>query len=296
MSGPIIPRTFSTAGINTPGAWLDQNYEAIRAWIDARNPTAGPIASRPSPGNVGALYLATDSGNLLYLDDGAAWQLIAVNWNSAWPGASFLDFQTISNPATPAAGSGRLWTGSAGLARPAWTDASGQITVFSGSLFKNVGNPIKDVNTTVTETSLFTTAPTIKGGTLGSDRAIRGRLRYDLLQNTGSSRTVTFKIKYGATTLFTYVLTFGNSSGTRFDGAILDFVLQAIGATNLQQLTAVNSSMVSGNGPTNTTGIVYTAGAEDSTTDLVLDVTAQLSASSANLSIRSFSLIGELIG
>ena len=64
---------------------IDQlRYEAMRRVINAGyvpSIQAGPDASKPAPGTVGRLYIATDT-QIIYRDTGTAWQKVGVvNWN-----------------------------------------------------------------------------------------------------------------------------------------------------------------------------------------------------------------------
>lgn len=72
-----VPFLFGTAGLATPTSRLDADYQAITDYINARNPTVGPIALRPATGNSGAIYVASDQANRTYVDDGALWQEIS---------------------------------------------------------------------------------------------------------------------------------------------------------------------------------------------------------------------------
>src|SRR5215831_3860875 len=65
--GPLVAPTLPN---------LDTNFNQFATWVNARNPTVGPIASRPAAGNAGAIWVASDQSNLTYVDDGATWQLI----------------------------------------------------------------------------------------------------------------------------------------------------------------------------------------------------------------------------
>lgn len=70
----IVPNVFATLAGNQPAALLDADFNAVVAWINARNPAAGAIAGRPAFGNAGALWASTDAGGKgLWLDIGSAW-------------------------------------------------------------------------------------------------------------------------------------------------------------------------------------------------------------------------------
>jgi hypothetical protein len=72
-----IPWQFASATTNTPTIRLDQNYDSIKNWINARNPTVGLLSARPAAGNAGAIYMTSDEANTLYLDNGTAWAAAA---------------------------------------------------------------------------------------------------------------------------------------------------------------------------------------------------------------------------
>lgn len=304
MAGPVVPHIFATAGLNTPGAFLDENYEVITDWITDRNPTAGPIASRPSPGNAGAIWVATDQFNLGYIDSGAAWIQIGY-LASNLPGASFLDFDGIATPGTPDAGHGRMFLPStaSGLRPPSWLDAGGQIFRFARLLRSDVAAPWRDVNTTASETSIYstpapiTTPPTIKGGTIGTDRLLIGQSWGDILNNTGSVRGWIHRYKYGGTTALSFTMTSDfTASATRY-GWDHWFIIQAVAATNAQFARGIhrasqNANVNGGDGGTmgNIAVSTHNAMTVDSTADQTFDSTIQPELNSASLSIRVFGM------
>lgn len=304
MAGPIIPNAFATAGLNTPGAFLDQDFEAIRVWIDDRNPAAGPIGSRPSPGNVGAIWVATDQFNLAYIDTGAAWVQIGYLATNL-PGASSFVFDGIATPGTPAAGQGALFlpSSASGLRPLSWIDAGAQVSRFARILRNDVGNPWRDVNTTATETSIYsapapiTSPPTIKGGTLGIDRILLTQVVGDILNNTGAARGFTLRYKYGGTT-YGSIVTTGDyaASATRYGWDHWSVVVP-LGATNAQFGRTVHRTSATANVNGGAGGSVGTQATSthngltiDSTADQTLDITIQPEVNNANLSIRVFAV------
>ena len=92
-----VPFSFGTAGPNTPASRLDADYSAITDWINLRNPTIGVIAARPNAGNAGALYIASDQNNRIYIDDGAIWQTVTIDGVTVLPERQSV---TITNSAT----------------------------------------------------------------------------------------------------------------------------------------------------------------------------------------------------
>ena len=55
---------------------LDDDFTAVEIYVNARNPTVGLLAGRPAAGNAGALYIASDQGNTVYVDNGSTWLTI----------------------------------------------------------------------------------------------------------------------------------------------------------------------------------------------------------------------------
>src|SRR5882724_5723706 len=218
------------AGLNTPTTQLDADYQAITDWINARNPTSGTIGSRPAAGNAGALYVATDQNNQVYLDTGTVWLAL-----SAIPGT--LVIPGTATPTTPAAGSGTLYSplGNPPLQRLGWIDSAAQLWEYAATMraLRLVGNPAKDIHTTVAETSIYSVAPTVKGNTLGTTRILRLMIMGDVLNNTGGPEGFTLKVKFGGTTFGTFVNATIASSAVRY-GWALTWWLSALGATNAQ--------------------------------------------------------------
>jgi hypothetical protein len=65
------PQTFSSA-------LLDQNWQAVAAYVNARENTLGLLSARPVAGVAGRLYTATDvNGGTLFFDNGSSWTQIA---------------------------------------------------------------------------------------------------------------------------------------------------------------------------------------------------------------------------
>lgn len=77
MSGTAsVPFTFATQSGNVPASELDSNWNALTAYINAREVTLGTFAARPAAGVSGRLYFATDTG-ALFEDNGLVWTTIA---------------------------------------------------------------------------------------------------------------------------------------------------------------------------------------------------------------------------
>src|SRR5437899_10813436 len=72
----VIPQTIAalSAG-NQPASLLDQNWVAIRDYINNREVTIGLAAARPAAGTSGGYYFATDTaGRTLYVATGPTCQ------------------------------------------------------------------------------------------------------------------------------------------------------------------------------------------------------------------------------
>lgn len=98
------------AGLPGPTAQLsllDANYNAITSYINQREITQGPAASRPVPGVAGRWYFATDvAGGTLFEDNGSTWTAVAPGITTAGSivSASYMqgsrtgtDYSTTSN-------------------------------------------------------------------------------------------------------------------------------------------------------------------------------------------------------
>lgn len=225
------------------------------------------------------------------------------------PGATFLEFGEMSAPSTPSANNLRLYAPTtSGTTYLELKESTGQTVVLSGVLTREVGNPIKDIVNTTTETSLFTTAPTIKGTTLGTTRELRIRVFCDYLNNTGASRQLTIKLKYAGVTFATLQVNGASidTTATRY-GVVIEGTLAAVGATNAQIGTGWwNFRDPQGNNDNGVTGGAqlltpplgfshHNSVGADSTADQTLDITAQHDNANANQSLRPYRIIVELL-
>jgi hypothetical protein len=150
----------------------------------------------------------------------------------------------------------------------------------------NVGN-------TAAETEIFSCL--IPGGKLETNKMLRLTINGDYLGNGAADRTMTLKIKYGATTLYNDVT---NTMGTTASRRAMRFVIELCNrnVTNSQALGGLLLISDAG-GTTNGLGdfaddetFAYTCisgvSTEDSTDDLSLVVTITHSAAEANVSYR----------
>lgn len=151
----------------------------------------------------------------------------------------------------------------------------------SGTLDKDTSNTT--VVSSTTETSIYSFS--VPANTLGTDNMIRLTIfisDFDSLD----TRTTTFRLKYGSTTMATFVKT---SSGTQANrNGRLVAILVGDSATNSQ----MGGIWIQGNAAfTNDQGDVGTA-AEDSTGALTLDVTVEHSINNASVSItKAYALL-----
>jgi hypothetical protein len=296
-----LPWTFNNAGLNTPGNHLDANFNATRDYINARNPTIGPIVSRPAAGNAGAIYVASDQGYRAYFDDGSVWR--AIDYTQVL-GAGALGFSEMATPSTPASGKGLLYMATTGGGIPplAYLNESGVEQYLMSRYFRQIGAPIKDVVNTVTETSLWTTAPNIAAGLLGSDHGLHICGGLDYLNNTGGSRNLTIRVKYGGVTAVTLAANGAvlDSTATRY-GFHFEAWIFAVGTASNQiawargnwaDVTGADAN-VSGGSIANTMRANFSAHnalTVNSAIAQVLDITAQHDAANSTQSVRPYVL------
>lgn len=158
---------------------------------------------------------------------------------------------------------------------------------------------VNDVVNSNTETTVYTF--TVPGGTLGSTKALRLTLIGDYLNNSGSSRTLTIKGKYGSTTVFSGVPGGSITADANRHAVFCQLVLHAFNATNAQvasgtvTLGAANTIGGTAAASAATFFANHSTVAEDSTGDLALAVTVQHSATDANLSFRAQTAVLEVL-
>jgi hypothetical protein len=188
-----IPFSFGSAGLNTPTTQLDSNYAAIANWINPRNPASGNLSARPAAGNAGALFIAVDQNNQLYLDSGTAW--LAVSAIQAPSPYATLAGQATP-PATPVSPNLIVYVGTGPGADLTILDEQGVSRTIQSALFRVFGSPLSTVTNTTVGVSIFPVKPVIKAHTLTPNRALRISWWHSVLNNTGATRTY-----YNAATL-----------------------------------------------------------------------------------------------
>jgi len=169
-----------------------------------------------------------------------------------------------------------------------------------------------DIVSSTSETDILQSAGyTIPGNTMGALGRARVTINGDLLNNTGSTATLTGRIYFGGTKIYQDAMNIGTAASPRMD-FVLRFDIINRNATNSQRLTGnmiLNTNgvgvvttgqgqMFNQNG-TPTWGGAFSTGAadpaKDTTLSQLLRVTMQWSASNANLSLRAYDSLIEFL-
>lgn len=289
---PLVPDFATVAGkavkVRGDGLGLD-TFTVLASDIGSPITTQGDLI-RGSAGNAPERLAIGAEGQVPRVV--AAQVVWAAPGGAGTPGADFHEYEGIATPATPVSGRGRLYSPSAGsgLRVPAWLDASGQISTLSRVLVREVGAPIKTIVNTTTETSLFTTAPTIKANTQVAGRQMRAYLRFDALNDVGAGQSFTLRLKFGGTTIVSLAFSSWGQSATVMQGLEWN-VIDSTTITNHVGME-LGRSQVAGSPPT---AVTYTVGGSlvNSTADQTLDWTVQLGAANANLFFRPYLILVE---
>jgi hypothetical protein len=101
MAGNLtIPNVFAGLGGQQAASLLDQDFNAIRDYINPREITVGTLGARPAPGLSGRWYFATDdAGGTLYVDTGTAWVRVGITVPAV--GYRVLGLKGTNNATTP---------------------------------------------------------------------------------------------------------------------------------------------------------------------------------------------------
>lgn len=301
MPNVVLPYTFRTAGARTPLNRLDANFDALAAYVNARLATVGPLANRPPAGQTGALYVASDQAYAWYLDDGATWRPVRGMGDGAltvspttrnlrlFGSDAGTDGQQVvtgvrgTAPTSSPPDVAQLYVadtqGEDGRAR--WTTRAepgdGPRPV-DPMLFRLVGDtgPFFVLSASIVETTVGSW--TLRGGTLVG-RALELAARYDLIGHISALRSLTWRVKLGATTLATCVLS-----------VPIGATGQGVVACHLEALTAaIQRAAWSATPIWPTTGftvaLTTTDGALDATVDQPLAVTAQWNGGAATVNV-----------
>lgn len=164
------------------------------------------------------------------------------------------------------------------------------------------------INNTAAETTIY--SYTIPAGTVDADGELRLTLLSEFLNNTGSNRGLTIKVKLGGTTVIEYTTgTTAFSTGSIRNLAPMTVWLSAKGATN-SQIVSLRWEITSNSGTfgTLTTGVGRTMTTNDSllfvnsgtlsqdmTTSKVLEVSITLSTNSTSLEWKAYAGTLELL-
>ncbi len=198
--------------------------------------------------------------------------------------------QQSSAPATPAAGA-------------FWYDSTANVlkSRANGTAWIEMGGVINRVASTVTiggstETTIY--SYTVPANTMGTNKALRLTMIGDRLNDSGATKTITLRVKFGGTTLYQDVTaTFADANLNRYPWNAT-VVLANQDATNAQTLGGqinfgINTTVpATGFGDLGVdeiiaaTPFVGVAGTIDTTQDRLLEVTVQHSASHASNNIR----------
>jgi len=147
---------------------------------------------------------------------------------------------------------------------------------------------------------------TVPGGALGTTRTLRAVLNCDYLNNSGSDRTFTLRIKLGSTTLYDAITIALPAAATRRAvravieiSNIASAAVQAIGGfviiSNTTAPTAGIGQLTTDEIPAQTPIGNASGGAEDTSTNKTFAVTVQHSAADANLAFRLNAAVVEVV-
>ena len=179
---------------------------------------------------------------------------------------------------------------------------SGQFLKTNGSAANpSWGQPgVLSVDTTETTVIQTSTAEetviskSVPANTLSTNGLLRFKLWFDGIQNSGGNVNITWKMKYGSTTMASFVTTVATAT-SRFDGYINGYI-KGDTATNAQegQLEVFASETAGGATGTRIPRTLDSGtSAEDSTSALNFILTAQSSVSNGNIDITRKSFILE---
>ena len=204
--------------------------------------------------------------------------------------------------------------------RIALRDGSGRMKVVSPSVDADVANKgyvdgiiiSSIINRDVTETEVVNTTTqtsiysfSVSADTFGTTKILRTTIRGEYFNNSGANKTLTWRIKLGATTMFAHTTgAIGTKTSTRSWSLIFD--IAAINSDAIQKLVGVlflddGTSVTTGFGniqgfEADAVGTLGGDATEDTTGALTLDVTIQHSSPAhANTSIKQQIAYTELL-
>lgn len=186
-------------------------------------------------------------------------------------------FKEVSAPGTPASGTVAVYAKSDGLMYS--KDDAGLEKLMSGGQagerVLDIDRSETDVVNTSAETDVYSI--TLPGGTLGTNKTVIMEVEAWLLQNTGASRTMQFRVYYGSSSAAAAVDTIATNTVWRY--ARLTYVLSADGATNDQKARFGTFF--------EQTDTIMADFAVDSTSSQTMKITVDFDAASTNLILRS---------
>ncbi len=158
-----------------------------------------------------------------------------------------------------------------------------------------------DVVNTIVETSLGSVS--VPANALRTDRAVRLTLVGDYLNNSGVARTVTLRVKLGATTLYNDA-TVALAANAARRPLRAELLIANLNASNVQALGGA-IALGSAGGATAGLGdlaianiaeaIISGSAAEDTTTAKTFEITAQHQVAAATISVRRLYAVWELL-
>jgi hypothetical protein len=96
MSGNLaVPNIFGMVS-TAPVSEIDQDFDAVEAYVNLRQITFDILSNRPAAGTAGAFYFATDTGQL-YADTGSAWIALSASTGLIAASANTITGLTLSN-------------------------------------------------------------------------------------------------------------------------------------------------------------------------------------------------------
>lgn len=159
-----------------------------------------------------------------------------------------------------------------------------------------------DIVSSTTETDLL--AYTVPASTLGTDKALRVVILADYLNNSGSGKTFTLKIKYGATTMYSDVSTSFTAAATR-RAVKIEFTLFAKNSVTSQGMVGnmrvgIETAATTGVGDlaaddTTMATFIGVNAAENSALGKTLSATITHSASASTISFRRVYAVIEVL-
>jgi hypothetical protein len=190
--------------------------------------------------------------------------------------AGYLELEEITVPTDPAATKARIW----------WESEFLRFLTDAGvASYLAMGQPsAQTAMSNTTETTLF--QATIPGNALGLNGSIRVPLAYRIANNTGSNQTIRWRLYYGATTLIDYTTPNIPTNANPYEGLAWFQLFNtgiASGANAQRAQLRVELAAAAAVGSAGNVGGIYNVSiggvaSENSTGDLVLQLTATLSA------------------